>query len=49
MDRAQRAEDEWRVMSDQLSKAVEDWASAEEDLRAEQERASDLSKELTTL
>lgn len=46
---AQRAEDERKAMVEQLSKALGDWATAEESAQTKQERASDLPKELATL
>lgn len=48
-EREQRAEDEQKTMADQLGKALADRSTTEELLMIEQERAGDLSKELTTL
>lgn len=42
-------EDKQKLMADQLSKALEDRATVEDKMRVEQERASDLSKELASL
>lgn len=48
-DKLAKVEKERRILSEQLSKALSDRSLAEEELRSEQERVSDLSKELTTL
>lgn len=48
-DKLAKVEKKRRILSEQLSKALSDRSLAEEELRSEQERVSDLSKELTTL
>lgn len=47
--RVQKSEDDRKLMADQLVKALEDWVLAKEEMRAEQEWAGDLAKELSSL
>lgn len=48
-DRVRGAEEERKLMGDQLKNVLEDRAVAEEETRVEQEWASDLAKELSAL
>lgn len=48
-DLARRAVEEWKVMVEQMQKTLENRATAEEELRAEQEQTSDIARELAAL